>query len=278
MGAALGEDMILDRILASKKERVAKAKSQTPAEEMRRRAEAAAPPRDFCAALRASEDIAVIAEIKKASPSKGVIRSDFDPVSIARAYESHGAAAVSCLTDEPFFQGSLEIFRAVRASILLPLLCKEFIIDEYQIDEARAAGADAALLIASILDEERLSRFRQAVEAYGMAALVETHSAEDARRAVRCGATLIGINNRDLASPDFRTDVRHTEAILPVLPRGVVRVSESGIRSPEDVAYLRGLGIEAILVGEQLMRQSDPGRAIDELMGRTPGKGPAFSG
>ncbi|MCX7015367.1 MAG: indole-3-glycerol phosphate synthase TrpC [Candidatus Sumerlaeota bacterium] len=261
--------MILDQIIAYKKEFVAQAKRRiAPAEMQRRAEEAPLPPRDFRAALRRPGQIAVIAEVKKASPSKGVIRAAFDPVSIARSYARHRAAAISCLTDEKFFQGSLEVFRAVRAAVGLPLLRKEFIIDEYQIDEARAHGADAVLLIASILDDAALKLFRERAERYGMAALVEAHSSLDARRAVDSGATVIGVNNRDLASPDFHTDVRHAERILPLLPEGVVRVSESGIHSAADVAYLRGLGVDAILVGEQLMRQSDPGQAIDALLGR----------
>jgi indole-3-glycerol phosphate synthase len=262
--------MILDDILAHKKEEVAQAKARVPLEEMRRRALAAPPPRDFRSALRKPGEIAVIAEIKKASPSKGLIRADFDPVAIGRSYEMHGAAAISCLTDERFFGGTLEIFRAVRAAVDLPMLRKDFIIDEYQIHEARAAGADAVLLITSILSQEQLEEnfegnFPGVIDSLGMAALVETHSENDARRAVKSGANLIGVNNRDLSSPDLRTDIRHSETIFPLLPPQVVRVSESGIHTPEDVAYLRGLGADAILVGEHLMRQDDPGAAIGEL-------------
>ncbi|OPZ15677.1 MAG: Indole-3-glycerol phosphate synthase [candidate division BRC1 bacterium ADurb.BinA364] len=261
---------ILERILARKRIEVAEAKARLPLEDVLRQASAAPPPRDFAAALRGCADMAVIAEVKKASPSKGIIRADFDPAAIARAYEAHGATAVSCLTDETFFQGSLDIFRSVRAAIDLPMLRKEFVIDEYQIHEARAAGADAVLLIVSILGDEELERFRGLIDSHGMAALVEAHSRKDAERAAQAGATLVGVNNRDLASPDFRTDVRHTEAILPFLPPNAIRVSESGIRHAADVDYLRGLGIDAILVGEQLMRQPDPGSAIDELLGRRP--------
>ena len=257
---------ILERIVAYKREFVAQAKARTSPDAMRQHAEAALAPRDFARALRRVDRMAIIAEIKKASPSKGVIRPDFDPIAIARAYAAHGADAVSCLTDEKFFQGSLEIFQSVRAAIALPMLRKEFIIDEYQIDEARATGADAVLLITGILDDEELRRFRERIEGYGMAALVEVHSPEDARRAAASGARVIGINNRDLASADFSTDVGHTEKILPLLPAGAVRVSESGIRSAEDVRYLRSLGVDAILVGEQLMRQPDPGAAIASLL------------
>ena len=260
--------MILEEIIAYKKEFVAQAKREIPPAEMQRRAGEAPPPRDFRMALRRRHpSIAVIAEVKKASPSKGVIRADFDPVAIARSYAEHRAAAISCLTDERFFQGSLGIFRSVRAAIDLPLLRKEFIIDDYQIDEARANGADAVLLIASILDDAALKSFRERAERYGMTALVEAHSSLDARRAVESGASVIGINNRDLASPDFHTDVRHTEHILPLLPEDAVRVSESGIHSAADVSYLKSLGVDAILVGEQLMRQGDPGAAIDALLG-----------
>jgi len=260
---------ILDRIVAYKKEFVALAKQRVPLAELERQAAAAPPARDGLAALDARKDIAVIAEIKKASPSKGIIRADFDPVAIGRAYEAHGATAISCLTDEEFFKGSLDIFRSVRAAVHLPMLRKEFIIDEYQIVEARAAGADLVLLITSILNDASLRRFRELIEEMGMAALVETHSEDDARRAVDSGATLIGINNRNLDSENFATDIRHTERVLPLLPANARRVSESGIRTPADVDYLRGLGVEAMLVGEQLMRQSDPGRALEALLGNS---------
>lgn len=257
---------ILDRIVAYKKEFVAQSRERVPLKEIERMAIESRLSRDFMTKLRERSDIAVIAEIKKASPSKGVIRDDFDPVAIGRAYESHGASAISCLTDEKFFQGSLDIFRQVREDVDLPMLRKEFIIDEYQIFEARAAGADLILLITSILDDASLKHFRKMSEALGMTALVETHSEDDAHRAVDSGATLIGINNRNLDSEDFSTDIRHTETILPLLPKGILRVSESGIRSRADVKYLRSLGIEAMLVGEQLMRQADPGAALEDLL------------
>lgn len=259
---------ILDRIVAYKKEFVAQSRDNISLEEIKRHADEAAPAKDFLAALRNCRDIAVIAEIKKASPSKGIIREDFDPVEIAKGYESSGATAISCLTDEKFFQGSLNIFRQVREVTNLPLLRKEFIIDEYQIYEARAAGADLVLLITCILTDAQLRHFRALIESLGMAALVETHSAEDARRASAAGARLIGINNRNLDSTDFHTDIRHTEKILPLLPEAALRVSESGISTPRDVEYLRALGVEAVLVGEQLMRQDDPGAAIQALLGK----------
>ncbi len=263
---------ILDRIIEYKREFVAKAKQMVTLAELEQRVAQAAAPHDFLSRVRSAEDISVIAEIKKASPSKGLIRPDFDPVAIGKAYQAHGAAAISCLTDEKFFQGSLGFFMAVRAQVNLPMLRKEFIIDEYQIVEARAAGADLVLLITSILSDQQLRKFRELIEQLGMTALVETHSAEDARRAVQSGARLIGINNRDLDTENFQTNLRHTETILPLLPTGIVRVSESGIRTPEDVDYLRSLGVEAILVGEQLMRQKDPGEALINLLNNPPAR------
>jgi len=260
---------ILDRIVEYKKQFVVEARDKVSLIEMEKMATAAPPSRYFLSVIRQRKDIAVITEIKKASPSKGIIRQDFDAVAIGRAYETHGATAISCLTDEKFFQGSLDIFNCVRDAVQLPMLRKDFIIDEYQIFEARAARADLVLLITCILDDQTLRRFRELIESLGMTALVETHSEADARRAVDSGASLIGINNRNLDSEDFATDIRHTESILPLLPKTVVRVSESGIRSPADVDYLRALGVEAMLIGEQLMRQTDPGLALEELLGHS---------
>ena len=257
--------MILDDIVAYKKRFIEECKARRPFRQIAEEAERAAPTRSLRAALLGADGIGIIAEVKKASPSKGVFRQDFDPVKIARSYESHGANAISVLTDEKFFQGSLDSLRRIRAAAALPLLRKEFILDEYQIHEARGAGADAILLITSLLSDESLKNFMQLAGKLGMECLVEAHSEDETRRAVSAGAQLLGINNRDLASPDLKTDLRHTEKLLPLIPPDVTVVSESGIKSAADVAYLRGLGVKGILVGESLMTRPDPGEGLAEL-------------
>lgn len=256
--------MILDEIMAHKRAEVAERKAKTPAAELERRISASRAPR-FAGALRAP-GLSVIAEIKKASPSRGVIRANFDPASIACSYAHAGAAAISCLTDEKFFQGSLnDIAAAVKAGGL-PVLRKDFLFDEYQLLEAAAVGAEAVLLIAAVLGDADLTRLRHRAADLGLDGLVEVHTAEEAKRALDGGATLIGINNRDLR--DFTVDLRTTERILAAAGLdGPVVVSESGIENPQDVVYLRELGVDAILVGEALMRAQDPGEALRELMG-----------
>lgn len=235
----------------------------------------APPPRNFRAALDAPGAVRLIAEVKKASPSKGIIRPDFDPVAIARAYLAGGAACISVLTDGPFFQGSTAIFEAVRAAVDLPMLRKEFMIDPVQFYEARAMGADAVLLITSILSDGDLRAFHDLAGELGMTALVETHSEADLRRAMAVARpTVLGINNRNLHDADFHTDLQHTARMKPVIdelaPPGStpLLVSESGIHTADDVATLRDIGARAILVGESLMRRPDPGAAARELMSR----------
>jgi len=229
-------------------------------------------PRDFLAALRRprSGDVALIAEVKKASPSAGVIRADFDPVAIARAYEAAGATCLSVLTDAKFFQGSLEFLRAIRAAVSLPLLRKDFIIDERQILEAVEWGADAILLIAAILDDARLRHFHELARGAGLAALVEVHDAAELDRALALGAPLIGVNNRDLRT--FTVDLAATERLAarlrtPPAGREVLLVAESGIHSRADVERLRRAGAGAILVGESLMRHADLAAKTRELLG-----------
>ena len=229
-------------------------------------------PRDFLAALRRprSGDVALIAEVKKASPSAGVIRADFDPVAIARAYEAAGATCLSVLTDAKFFQGSLEFLRAIRAAVSLPLLRKDFIIDERQILEAVEWGADAILLIAAILDDARLRHFHELARGAGLAALVEVHDAAELDRALALGAPLIGVNNRDLRT--FTVDLATTERLAarlrtPPAGREVLLVAESGIHSRADVERLRRAGAGAILVGESLMRHADLAAKTRELLG-----------
>jgi indole-3-glycerol phosphate synthase len=258
---------ILAEILEHKRAEVAAARAREPAEALAERAAAVARPvRSLAAALREGEPPRVIAEIKRRSPSRGEIRADFDPVAIAKAYADAGAAAISVLTDERWFGGSLEVLRQVRAVADLPLLRKDFVIDAYQIDEARLAGADAVLLIVAALAPERLEALARHAGARGLDALVEVHDASELEVARRVGARLIGINNRDLAT--FEVDLGTTEALAPHAGEGVVVVAESGIFTPADVARLEAAGAHAFLVGESLMREPDPGRALAELRSR----------
>jgi indole-3-glycerol phosphate synthase len=265
---------ILQRIVETKREEVAAARSSVPLDDMRARALDAASPRDFLGATTRPGAVRLIAEIKKASPSKGIIRADFDPLAIARAYAGGGASAISVLTDAPFFQGSIEIFRAVRKASDLPMLRKDFTIDPYQVYEARAIGADAILLITSILSPAQLREFHDLARELGMAALVETHCEADIRRAMsEIRPALLGINNRDLHDPNFHTTLDHTGRMLPIVHQLAGEdvpppiVSESGIYTNEDVARLGAMGVSTILVGESLMRQDDPEAAVRTLMG-----------
>lgn len=261
--------MILEQILATKAQEVAAARAARPLADLAGAARAAAPARDFAAALRRPRpgaSLACIAEVKKASPSKGIIRADFDPVQIARRYAAAGAAAISVLTDAPYFQGALAHLEAIRAAVALPLLRKDFVIDPYQIYEARAAGADAILLIAAALpDAGRLREYRLLAADLGMAALVEVHTAAELELAVASGAEIIGINNRDLRT--FQTSLDVTLALAPRVPPAALLVSESGIATRADCQRLAAAGAHAVLVGESLMRQPDPGAALGQLLG-----------
>jgi indole-3-glycerol phosphate synthase len=256
---------ILDRIVTSKRKELAEAQAAVPHRELERRLPQAPPVRDFRAALERPAGIQFIAEVKKASPSAGVIRDDFDPVAIARTYERHGAACISVLTDAPFFQGSLGYLSAVRQAVALPLLRKDFLLDPYQVTEARVAGADAVLLIAEILNDATLASLLNAALALGMQALVELYEPENLPRVLDSGARLIGINNRDLRT--FTTSLEHTLRLAPRLPPDVCLVSESGIRNRADVLRLEQAGVRAVLVGETLMRAADVGGKLDELRG-----------
>ncbi|MDY0169907.1 MAG: indole-3-glycerol phosphate synthase TrpC [Thermoguttaceae bacterium] len=266
---------ILDEIVATKREEIARAKAAAPEAALREQLAAAPPPRDFLAALQrpagGAETAAVpgpvrlIAEVKRASPSRGLIREDFQPVEIALAYERHGASCISVLTDQPYFQGSLDILRQVRKAVALPVLRKDFIVDPYQVVEARAAGADAVLLIAECLDDAQLGALYGAICRLGMTPLVELHDAANLPRVLAAGARLIGINNRDLHT--FQTDLGHTLRLRAEVPADRTLVSESGIRTPADVAQLAAAGVDAMLVGESLMAQPDVGAAVDALLG-----------
>jgi indole-3-glycerol phosphate synthase len=258
---------ILDRIVEVKRDEVAAAKRRRGLGSLRDEAEALGGQRDFVAALKkriAAGGAAVIAEIKKASPSKGVLREDFQPARIAESYDRHGAAALSVLTDEKFFQGSAAFLAAARAAAAVPVLRKDFTIDPYQVFEARAMGADAILLIAAILDDAQLADFEAMARAVGLSVLVEVHDAGELDRALHLATPLIGINNRNLRT--FETSLETTLALLPGVPAGRLVVSESGIHTPADVQRLRAAGVHAFLVGEAFMRAPDPGAALASLL------------
>lgn len=257
---------ILDKIVATKREEIARAKAAVSEAALRERLAEAPPRRDFFAALAAPGPIKLIAEVKKASPSASVIRADFDPVDIAKTYAAHGATCLSVLTDELYFQGRLEYLTAIRRTVDLPLLRKDFILDTYQLVEARLAGADAVLLIAECLDDCNLRTLHNEAIALGLAPLVELYEPANLSRVLAAGATLIGVNNRDLRT--FTVDLDHTLRIRRDVPDECVLVGESGIRTRDDVRRLEAAGVDAILVGESLMAQADIGAAVDRLLGR----------
>jgi indole-3-glycerol phosphate synthase len=256
---------ILDEIVAAKRQEVEAALRRMPLEELEAQAAEAPPARDFRSALAGPGPIRLIAEVKKASPSAGVIRPDFEPIAIARACQAHGAACLSVLTDVPYFQGHLSYLARIRASVVIPLLRKDFLIDEYQLVESRVAGADCVLLIAEILDADSLRRLLDRARNLGMNALVELHDAENLPRVLDAGADLVGINNRDLRT--FHTDLEQTIRLRGLVPPGVVLVAESGIHGRADVERLEAAGVDAMLVGESLMRAPDVGRAVEDLLG-----------
>ncbi len=257
---------ILERILARKRAELEAARAAVPLAEMQRRAAAAPPARDFVGALRAKIAAgrpAVIAEMKRASPSKGVLRADFDPAAIARAYEAGGAACLSVLTDRDFFQGAPEHLAEARAACNLPVLRKDFITEPYQVHEARALGADCILLIAAALARQDMQGLEASARSLGMAVLVEVHDVAELEAALSLQTPLLGINNRDLRS--FETRLETTLGLLPKVPEGRIVVTESGISSPEHVARMRAAGVGAFLVGEAFMRAADPGAALKAM-------------
>jgi indole-3-glycerol phosphate synthase len=257
---------ILQRILATKSEEVIAAQVRIPFAEVDAAARAAPRARDFERALRnklLAGKPAVIAEIKKASPSKGVLREDFQPAAIAASYERAGAACLSVLTDRTFFQGEAEYLVAARGACSLPALRKEFIVDEYQVAESRALGADAILLIVAALDDVRLAALESAAIDYGLAVLVEVHDAGELDRALQLRTPLLGINNRNLR--DFSVSLQTTVSLLPRIPPDRLVVTESGILAQRDVAHMRRHGVNAFLVGEAFMRAPDPGKALTAL-------------
>jgi indole-3-glycerol phosphate synthase len=257
---------ILQTILAKKSEEVIAAEVERPFAELDAVARTQPPARGFAAALRAKIAAgrpAVVAEIKKASPSKGVLRQDFDPAAIAASYERAGAACLSVLTDRTFFQGASDYLAAARGACALPALRKEFIVDEYQIAESRALGADAVLLIAAALDDERMAALEGAALDYGMDVLVEVHDARELDRALKLRTPLIGVNNRNLR--DFSVSLNTTISLLPRIPAERLVVTESGILAQRDVAQMRRHGVHAFLVGEAFMRAPDPGVELARL-------------
>ena len=247
-------DTVLDKILAHKVDEVAQQKRLLPFDRLKALIAEANPPRDFAAALR-RETVALIAEVKKASPSKGVLIEDFHPVRIAKAYADNGAAAISVLTDARFFQGSLDYLKAIRAAVDVPLLRKEFVIDPYQVIEARAAGADAVLLIVAALADTQLVDLHDLIVAQRMTPLVEVHNEDELKRALKIGAAVIGINNRDLKT--FHVDLATTARLAKQIPDHVTLVAESGIMSADNVREMGRLGAHAVLVGESLVKSGD---------------------
>jgi indole-3-glycerol phosphate synthase len=259
---------MLDEILEYKRGEVERARATRDSAELARRAAAIQTrPRGFRSALQANDGVAVIAEVKRQSPSKGLIRADFDPVAIAQAYQAAGAACISVLTDSHFFGGSLEVLEKIRVAVDTPLLRKDFVVDPDQIAEARIAGADAVLLIVAALEQAALDAFHRQARGLGLDVLVEVHDEHELDRALAIGADLIGVNNRDLRS--FEVDLGTTERIAARLGRDhdVVLVAESGIAQPADIERLARCGATAFLVGESLMRQPDPGQALEALRG-----------
>ena len=259
---------ILNQIVAVKREEVAAAITRKPLAAMRADAESRVLTRDFAGALRAkiaSGKPAVIAEIKKASPSKGVLRADFIPADIAQSYAEHGAACLSVLTDQQFFQGSIDYLKQARASCSLPVLRKDFIVDAYQVYESRVMGADCILLIAACLDDAQMKSLEALAMSLDMAVLVEVHDEAELDRALRLKTPLIGINNRNLKT--FEVSLDTTLGLLGKVPADRLLVTESGITTPQDVQRMRDARVNAFLVGEAFMRAGDPGAALAELFG-----------
>ena len=262
--------MILQKIVENKREELEQQKRILPLTELRQMLADMPATLDFENSIR-GHTCAVIAEVKRSSPSKGRIREDFDPVEIARTYELYGASALSVLTERRFFEGHNVYVPRIRRAVRLPILRKDFIVDPYQISETRVLGADALLLIARILEDGQLRDFMSLSSELGLACLVEVHDEADMEKAITSGARIVGINNRDLTT--FRTDLGVSMRLAPLIPKNITRVSESGIGTRREVVQLVSEGFHAILVGEVLMRQQNIGEKLRELLGREPEKG-----
>jgi len=261
---AEGKPMILDRIVEAKRREVGYLKESTSLEALKKAARDLPSPRDFRKAI-SGQECSIIAEVKKSSPSKGRIREDFDPLKIASIYEANGAAAISVLTDEEFFEGEKSYLSKIKETVSLPLLRKDFIIDPYQIYETRIIGGDAILLIAGLLGEETLRQFIDLAESVGLLPLVEVHSREELDKALAAGARIIGINNRNLKT--FSTDLMTSMELAPSVPGGRIVISESGIHTRKDLEALMKKGIHTFLIGETLMKAPDIGKKLMELLG-----------
>ena len=256
---------ILERIVQAKRAQIARDKAESPMRRMIGLATTAMPPRDFPAALRRQRGIPIIAEIKRASPSRGEIKPGADVTRVAETYERAGAAALSVLTEAGFFLGAPEHLGEAKRAVSVPVLRKDFILEEYQVYESRVLGADSILLITRILTSRELGTLIGVARSLHMEPLVEVHSEAEADRAIGCGAALIGVNNRDLAT--MAVSIENSLRLAPRLPEGILRVSESGIETPLDIDRLRAAGYHAFLVGERLMREPDPGAALRVLVG-----------
>ena len=256
--------MILSRIIEEKRKEVDEAKRVRPGADLIKDIKSLSVKSSFRKNISRPHHINLIAEIKKASPSKGILRGDFNPVKIAVTYQANGASAISVLTDERFFEGKLEYIPKVRANISIPVLRKDFFIDEYQIYETVASGAEAILLIPEILSIAELTKFYNLASELGLDCLVEVHNEEDIEKALAIGAAIIGINNRDLHT--FKVDLAVTQRLIRLIPQNKVIVSESGIKSYEDIMFLKSLGINAVLIGEAFMEADDIGAKMKEMM------------
>jgi indole-3-glycerol phosphate synthase len=256
--------MMISRIIEDKRRVVEEAKRLKPREELIKEISSISVNSSFKKNIARPHHVNLIAEIKKASPSRGIIRGDFNPVKIAMTYQAHGASAISVLTDERFFEGKLEHIKMVKESVSLPVLRKDFIIDEYQIYESVACGADAILLIADLLSDSEMTGFYQLATSLGLDVLLEVHNEEDMEKAIATGGEIIGVNNRDLHT--FKVDLTMTQKLMRLIPAHKIKVSESGIKSYEDVMFLKSLGINAVLIGETFMETPDIAAKMREVM------------